>query len=112
MYEQVELIKGHTPDKGADSLGGTINLKSRSPLSMKERRRTTYNVSARWAPPGTQQDSSSSAGTAAPLSAEKPIRSLLFRPGDLRELVSQIEEVVDATSGHRAILAAATTLRT
>lgn len=39
MFEQVELIKGHTPDKGADSLGGTINFKSRSPLSMREKRR-------------------------------------------------------------------------
>jgi iron complex outermembrane recepter protein len=55
MFDQLELVKGHTPDKGMDSLGGTVNLKSRSPLSMKERRRTTYNFSARWAPPGTQQ---------------------------------------------------------
>jgi iron complex outermembrane recepter protein len=51
MFEGLELIKGHTPDKGADSLGGTINLKSRSPLSMKEKRRVTYNFAARWAPP-------------------------------------------------------------
>ena len=39
MFDQVELIKGHTPDKGADSLGGTINFKSRSTLSMREKRR-------------------------------------------------------------------------
>ncbi len=51
MFEGLELIKGHTPDKGADSLGGTINLKSRSPLSMREKRRTTYNLALRWAPP-------------------------------------------------------------
>jgi hypothetical protein len=51
MFEGLELTKGHTPDKGADSLGGTINLKSRSPLSMKEKRRMTYNFAARWAPP-------------------------------------------------------------
>ncbi len=55
MFEQVELIKGHTPDKGADSLGGTINFKSRSPLSMREKRRVTYTVSARIAAPFTQQ---------------------------------------------------------
>jgi iron complex outermembrane recepter protein len=55
MFDSLELTKGHTPDKGADSLGGTINLKSRSPLSMKEKRRITYNFSARWAPPFTQQ---------------------------------------------------------
>ncbi len=55
MFEQVELIKGHTPDKGADSLGGTINFKSRSPLSMREKRRITYTFSARLAPSFTQQ---------------------------------------------------------
>jgi len=51
MFEGLEVIKGHTPDKGADSLGGTINLKSRSPLSMREKRRLTYNATLRWAPP-------------------------------------------------------------
>ena len=55
MFEQVELIKGHTPDTGADSLGGTINFKSRSPLSMREKRRITYTLSARVAPSFTQQ---------------------------------------------------------
>ncbi len=55
MFETVELIKGHTPDKGADSLGGTINFKSRSPLSMREKRRITYTLSARIAPSFTQQ---------------------------------------------------------
>lgn len=55
MFEQVEITKGHTPDKGADSLGGTINFKSRSPLSMKEKRRINYSLSARIAPSFTQQ---------------------------------------------------------
>ncbi|MFM1748342.1 MAG: hypothetical protein RLZZ188_2008 [Verrucomicrobiota bacterium] len=55
MFEGLELIKGHTPDKGADSLGGTINFKTRSTFSMKEKRRTTYNLSARWAPPFFEQ---------------------------------------------------------
>ncbi len=50
MFEALELIKGHTPDKGADSLGGTVNLKTRSPLSMREKRRTTYSVTMRSAP--------------------------------------------------------------
>jgi len=45
MFEGIELVKGHTPDKGADSLGGTINLKSRSPLGMKELRSMRENVS-------------------------------------------------------------------
>jgi TonB-dependent receptor len=51
IFEQVELTKGHTPDQTANSLGGSVNLKTRSPLSMKERRRITYNLGARWAPP-------------------------------------------------------------
>ncbi len=55
MFEQLELIKGHTPDKGMDSLGGSINLKSRSPLALRERSQTSYNFSARMAPPGTEQ---------------------------------------------------------
>ena len=50
MFESMELIKGQTPDKGADSLGGTINFKTRSTFSMKEDSRTTYNFSVRDAP--------------------------------------------------------------
>jgi iron complex outermembrane receptor protein len=55
MFEGLELIKGHTPDRPADSLGGTINLKSRSPLAMREKRRITYNLAVRWAPSFTEQ---------------------------------------------------------
>jgi TonB-dependent receptor len=55
MFESLELIKGHTPDKGADSLGGTVNLKSRSPLNLKEKRRVTFNLSTRLAPSFTEQ---------------------------------------------------------
>jgi len=55
MFEGLELVKGHTPDKGADSLGGTINFKSRSTFSMREDHRTTYNFSTRWAPPFFEQ---------------------------------------------------------
>jgi len=55
MFDSLELTKGHTPDKEAGSLGGTVNLKSRSSLSMKEKRRITYNFSARLAPSFTQQ---------------------------------------------------------
>jgi TonB-dependent receptor len=55
MFEGLELIKGQTPDKGADSLGGTINFKTRSTFSMKENSRTTYNFSTRWAPPFFEQ---------------------------------------------------------
>jgi hypothetical protein len=50
MYEQVEVIAGQTPDKRADSLGGQLNLKTRSPLAMSERSRFTYNASGRMFP--------------------------------------------------------------
>jgi TonB-dependent receptor len=55
MFDQLEVIKGHRPDTGADSLGGTVNLRTRSSLSMREQRRVTYNASVRWAPSFTQQ---------------------------------------------------------
>ncbi|MBM3851764.1 MAG: TonB-dependent receptor, partial [Verrucomicrobia bacterium] len=55
MFDALELIKGHTPDKDAASLGGTINFKTRATFSMKEQRRTTYNFSTRWAPPFFEQ---------------------------------------------------------
>jgi TonB-dependent receptor len=55
MFEALELTKGHRPDQNADSLGGTLNLKTRSPLTMREKRRTTYSATMRWAPPATDQ---------------------------------------------------------
>ncbi len=54
-FDQLELTKGHTPDNGVDGLGGTINLKSRSPLSMREKRRVNYMFSTRYAAPFTEQ---------------------------------------------------------
>lgn len=55
MFDQVELTKGHLPDQSADSLGGSVNLKTRSPLSIKEKRRVNYSVGARWAAPFFEQ---------------------------------------------------------
>jgi iron complex outermembrane receptor protein len=55
MFEALELTKGHRPDQNADSLGGTLNLKTRSPFSMREKRRTNYSFTTRWAPPFTDQ---------------------------------------------------------
>ncbi len=55
MFEQLELIKGHTPDKGADSLGGTLNMKTRSPLNLREKRRISYSGTVRVAPSFTEQ---------------------------------------------------------
>ena len=55
LFESVELIKGQTPDRSAESMGGTLNLKTRSALSMTERRRLTYSVAGRLAPSFTEQ---------------------------------------------------------
>lgn len=51
MFEELELIKGQTPDRSADSVGGGINLKTRSPLSLAAKRRINYSFGARWAAP-------------------------------------------------------------
>lgn len=51
IFEQIELTKGQLPDKSAESLGGMINLKTRSALAMREKRRFDLNVAGRWAPP-------------------------------------------------------------
>ncbi len=55
MFDRLEVIKAHTPDKSADSVGGTINLITPSPLSMSEKRRIRYSLSTRVAPSFTDQ---------------------------------------------------------
>ncbi|HVU36004.1 MAG TPA: TonB-dependent receptor [Opitutaceae bacterium] len=82
MFEELEVIKGHTPDQEADSLGGTVNLKTRSPLSMTEKRRVMYSFGVRAAPPFTQQ---------VPLRRDHPAHPLLNLG---------YEEVFDAFGGH------------
>lgn len=51
MFEELEVIKGQTPDRSADAIGGGVNLKTRSPLKLKGRSRTNYNIGARWTAP-------------------------------------------------------------
>ncbi|MEN9631623.1 MAG: hypothetical protein RL077_27 [Verrucomicrobiota bacterium] len=55
MFESLELTKGQTPDRSVDSLGGGVNFKTRSPLSMREKRRVSYSLTARVAPWFTEQ---------------------------------------------------------
>jgi TonB-dependent receptor len=55
MFEALELTKGQTPDRPVDSLGGSVNFKTRSPLSMREKRRVSYNFQYRTAPSFTEQ---------------------------------------------------------
>jgi TonB-dependent receptor len=55
MFEALELTKGQTPDRSVDSLGGSVNFKTRSPLSMREKRRLIFNTQYRTAPWFTEQ---------------------------------------------------------
>ena len=55
MFESLELTKGQTPDRAVDSLGGGVNFKTRSPLSMREKRRLIFNAQYRTAPSFTEQ---------------------------------------------------------
>ena len=55
MFESLELTKGQTPDRAVDSLGGGVNFKTRSPLSMREKRRLIFNFQYRTAPWFTEQ---------------------------------------------------------
>jgi TonB-dependent receptor len=51
IFDELEVIKSSTPDMGADGLGGVVNFKTRSALTVKEKRRVEYRAGARWAPP-------------------------------------------------------------
>jgi len=55
LYEQMELVKGLRPDASADSLGGNLNLKTRSTLNMREKRSINFSAMVRGAPPFTEQ---------------------------------------------------------
>jgi len=55
QYEAVEIIAGQTPDRRADSLGGQLNLKTASPLNMRDQRRSTYTVSGRFFPSSSER---------------------------------------------------------
>jgi len=83
MFEQVELVKGHLPDQSADSVGGSVNLKTRSPLSISERRRINYSFGARWAPSFFDQ---------APMREKHPIHP---------QLNLGYQEVFDVAGGSR-----------
>jgi iron complex outermembrane recepter protein len=59
-FEALEVINGQTPDRRADGFGAQINLKSRSPLAMSEKRRFNYSLSGNYAP--DHEDRSSAYG--------------------------------------------------
>ncbi len=83
MYEQIEIISGQTSDKRADSLGGQVNLKTRSPLSMSERRRVTYTASGRYFPSWSKRNAAV---------AERPLRP---------DFTVAYTEVFDVAGGRR-----------
>ncbi len=68
VYEEVEIVSGVLPDSAADSIGGSVNLKTRSTFGMREQRRINYSVGARWAPPFFYR---------TPERADRPIHPLL-----------------------------------
>ena len=50
-FEELEVIKAPTPDMDPDSLGGAVNMKTKSSLGLKEKRRVNYRLGVKWAPP-------------------------------------------------------------
>lgn len=50
LFEEIEVTKGITPDMPSDSLGGAVNMKTRSALMLKEKRRFNYRAAVRMAP--------------------------------------------------------------
>ncbi|HRE84222.1 MAG TPA: carboxypeptidase-like regulatory domain-containing protein, partial [Opitutaceae bacterium] len=51
QFEEFEVVKGIRPDMDGSSIGGTLNMKTKSPLSTTRDHEVTYKVGARWAPP-------------------------------------------------------------
>jgi TonB-dependent receptor len=51
QFEEFEVVKGIRPDMDGSSIGGTLNMKTKSPLSTTRDQEVTYKVGARWAPP-------------------------------------------------------------
>jgi iron complex outermembrane receptor protein len=50
QFEEFEVVKGITPDMDASSIGGTLNMKTKSPLNTARGQEFTYRFGARWAP--------------------------------------------------------------
>ena len=51
QFEEFEVVKGITPDMDASSIGGTLNMKTKSPLNTTRGQEFNYRFGARWAPP-------------------------------------------------------------
>ncbi len=66
QFEEFEVVKGLTPDMDASSIGGTLNMKTRSPLSSTRENEFNYRIGARWAPSFVPHN---------PLRRERPLHS-------------------------------------
>lgn len=75
MYEQVEIIAGQTPDKRADSLGGQLNLKTRSPSRWPSAAASPTPPAVAISRPGRSATSPSPSAPCAPTSAPPTPRS-------------------------------------
>lgn len=51
QFEEFEIVKGIRPDMDGSSVGGTLNMKTKSPLKTTVDQEFSYKVGARWAPP-------------------------------------------------------------
>ena len=50
FFEKMEVTKALTPDMDADSLGGNINLSTRTAVKLTEKRAQEFEMTAKWAP--------------------------------------------------------------
>ncbi len=50
IFEEIEIIKAPLPEMRADAIGGNVNIKTTSLLTVGYRKRTNYSLGMRWAP--------------------------------------------------------------
>lgn len=50
FFEELEVIKAPTPNMAADSLGGAVNMKTKTALTLRKKREFTYRLGGKWAP--------------------------------------------------------------
>lgn len=50
FFEELEVTKAPTPSMAADSLGGAVNMKTKTALTLQSKREFTYRLGGKWAP--------------------------------------------------------------
>lgn len=51
QFDEFQVVKGMTPDMDGGSMGGTLIMKTKSPLGIQGDNLSTYRIGMRWAPP-------------------------------------------------------------